>query len=187
MQKLLKSFDLILDVKEKEDRTTCFQKLIKQVNSKLRGVKHRPGTLATRNILKMFKTVKEDSSYLDLIRVSSTDLENELIQGGWCRERSNNEYNLMRDFEKIVELLASFYEEPKEPKYEIEVIVELPKPKKLRKVTVYDKITILERWVKIGYQMYRRQVDAWTGDEYIIVDGDVYEIKSDRYGREYLV
>jgi hypothetical protein len=180
MQQYLKSFDLIFDVEEKEERVSWFKKLFKSCSRK-----KRPTTIARENIIKMFKVVKTGESTRGF-RIQNPSLEYELLQAQRQCE-SIQAYNLMSDFERLVDLLTSFVEEPeRKPCYEVEVTIEVPRPKKLRKVTTYDKITILERWVKIGYKMYRRQFDCFTGEEYIIVDGDVYDIKCDRYGREYL-
>ena len=179
MKQYLKSFDLILDIEEQKERVCWFKKLFNRFTCK-----KRPSTIAMENIRKMFKEVNTEKRVRGF-RVHNECFEHDLLSE-LTRERSSKEYNLMRNFEELVELLSSFVEERRKPAYEIEVTIEVPRPKKLRKVTVYDKITILERWVKIGYKMYRRQFDAWTGDEYIIVNGDTYDIKCDHYGKEYL-
>ena len=180
MQKLFESFDIIFDVEEKEERKSCLRKLWESITCK-----HRPSTIAMKNIRAMYKSALTDEE-CDGYRINTRSFDYELLQAARRKKESKKQYNLMSDFERLVKLLTSYVEEPERPEYEIEVTIEVPKPKKLRKVTTYDKITILERWVKIGYQMYRRHFDAYSGDEYIVVDGDVYEIKCDRYGREYL-
>jgi hypothetical protein len=136
-----------------------------------------------------------DFSHRDTIYIDEDlDFKLPLFRSGsfYHKNKASNKYFLMRDFDKLVKLLSEYCDEDckckrvKDNKYEIEITVEVPKPKKLRKVTTYDKVTILERWVKIGYEMYRRQFDWKTGDEYIVVDGDVYLIKCGRDGIEYL-
>jgi hypothetical protein len=179
MQKIFESFDIIFGIEERKERKSCFQRLFQSITRK-----KRPSTTAMENIRKMYKGLLADDSTRGF-RVHNRLFDYELLHEK-CRRESKKEYNLMSDFERLVKLLTSFVEEPEEPCCEIEVTIEVPRPKKLRKVTTYDKITILERWVKIGFQMYRRQLDVFTGDEYIVVDGDVYNIKRDRYGREYL-
>jgi hypothetical protein len=188
MQQYFKSFAIVLDEGKKEEHVSCFKRLYRSVF----GSKKKPTTIAMENIKKMFKTIKTESTVGDRFFVKDNSFEFELLRRTKCRNKfcaNTTEYNLMRDFERLVELLTSFVEEPKckcKPAYEVEVTIELPRPKKLRKVTTYDKITILERWVKIGYEMYRRQFDVFSGDEYIVVDGDVYYIKCNRHGQEYL-
>jgi hypothetical protein len=184
MTQYFKSFDLILDVKRKEEQISLFKKLINSFSCK-----KRPATIAMENIRKMYKTLQSDKvSKGSAFRVINNQFDYELLHALDFRHfESNNKFNLMRDFEQLVKLLQSFCDEPRrEKEYDIEITIEVPKPKKLRKVTTYEKITILERWVKIGYKMYRRHFDSWTGDSYIVVDGDVYNIKCDRYGTEFL-
>jgi hypothetical protein len=183
-----KSFAIILDVEKEKKSQNYFKKLINAVSRKLDTAAHRPGTIASRNILKMYRSVQRDASFGDAIFVKDSSFDFELLKHR-TREAvlaNTKQYNLMRDFEELVELLTSVCRKQKKSDYEIEITIEVPKPKKCRKVTTYDKITILERWVKIGYEMYRRQFDAFSGDEYIVVDGDVYYIKSNRRGQEYL-
>jgi hypothetical protein len=178
-----KHFAIILDDEKKEKNASLLKRLINSVSEKL-GVKKRP---TQRSFIKM---MEQQLSYKDAITINE-HLELSYvprIKKAVKISSDTNKYFLMRDFDKLVELLSEFCEEPKkrEKQYEIEITIERPKTKKIRKVTTYDKITILERWVKIGYKMYRRQFDSFSGDEYIVVDGDVYDIKYDRYGREYL-
>ena len=190
-QQYFKHFSIVIDEEKPKKNVSCFQRLISAVNKKFKTVQHRPSTIATQNILKMFRTIKNDAQLGDVIFIKTDEFDFDFIKNSRELHRSivkENKYNLMNDFDRLVELLTSFVEERKErkPKYEYEITIEVPKRKKVRKVTTYDKITILERWVKIGYKMYRRQFDAYSGDEYIVVDGDVYEIKQDHYGKEYL-
>jgi len=184
MQQVFKSFDIIIDLEEKKERVSTFKKLINSVS----GLVKRPKKKSVKNMSDLFKVIEMKDLYTgQAIRIDNNDLNYRLIDfmnPEYCE--SNNKFNLMRDFEQLVKYISSLIEEPKEDKYEVEITIELPKPKKVKKVTTYEKITIMERWVKIGYQMYRRQFDNWTGEEFIIVDGDVYLIKNDRYGREYL-
>jgi hypothetical protein len=170
MTQTFKQFAIILDGEEKKTNKTVFQQLI----DSLRGKKEKKDPIKHK--------------LQDLLSSSEFAFEQEFRVGG---EANRNKYFLMRDFDELVDLLSSYCDdEPKrkhkDNKYEIEVTVELPKRKRIKNVTVYDKITILERWVKIGYHLYRRQFDPWSGTEYIVVDGDIYDVKSDRNGREYL-
>lgn len=186
-QYFLKSVDLMIDVEKKEEQVSLFKKLINSFASTFKTRKKRPTTIAMENIRKMYKTLKSEEVTIGCgFRISGSSFENELLLAQRKRQISNSQLNLMRDFEQLVKLLSSFVEEPKEEVYEFEVTIEVPKPKKLYKATTYEKITILERWVKIGYKMYRRHFNVWSGESYIVVDGDVYDIKTDRYGREYL-
>lgn len=182
MTQYLKHFAIILDDEKKEKNVSFLKKLINSVSEKL-GAKKRPTQRA------FIKILEQQLSYKDAITINS-DFEFGYvprIKKAIKISSDTNKYFLMKDFDQLVKLLSEFCEEPKRKhEYEIEVTIERPKPKRLKKVTVYDKITILERWVKIGYKMYRRQFDSFSGDEYIVVDGDVYDIKRDRYGREYL-
>lgn len=183
-EQYFKTIDIVLDTNKKDEQVSLFKKLISSFCTK----KKRPGTVAMENIRKMYKFVKSpENNFNKTIRINNLNFEYDIL--GLLDPRhlqSSNRLKLMRDFEQLVKLLSSFVEEPKEDTYEIEIVIETPKPKKLKKVTTYEKITILERWVKIGYKMYRRNFNVWTGESYIVVDGDVYDIKSDRYGREYL-
>jgi hypothetical protein len=201
MQQSFKSFAIVLDEEQPEKNTNCFQRLVNALGKKLTN--HRPGTVASQNILKMYRTVKKEATYGDAFIIRNNSFEFDLVKKAKARrlfwdslreegsffdvEPKAKKYNLMRDFETLVELLSSLCcEERSRPEVEIEVTVEVPRPKKLRKVTTYEKVTILERWVKIGYKLYRRHFDAFTGDEYIVVNGDVYYIKENRCGQEYL-
>jgi len=182
----LKQFAIIMDSGEKKVNRNFFQKLIDSVSDKLCGKKRPDVQKKLHNLL-----IECDFDCHDRILCDEDlNFRSPLFRCGSDEFiAETNKYLLMRDFDKLVKLLKEYLgDEPKRKskEYEIEVTIERPKAKKLRKVTTYDKITILERWVKIGYKMYRRQFDSWSGDEYIVVDGDVYEIKHDRYGREYL-
>ena len=168
IQYLKRNLSIVMDSEEPKKNKCFFTKLIDSLSDKLQGKKH-PVTKKLQELLE-----EEEFEYESIIHIGSG-------------ENSKQQF-LMRNFDELIDILKDICEEPKrkERKYEIEVTIERPKRKKLQKVEVYDKITILERWVKIGYKMYRRQFDRWSGDEYIVVDGDVYEIRHDRYGREYL-
>ena len=173
--KQLNYFTIVMDDKEKKTNRNFFGKLIDSVSDKLCPVKVNDTKLKSLRAL-LENEYRFKHGY-------TIDVE--------CDEIVNtNKYFLMRDFDKLVKLLNEYLgDKPKVKKskeYEIEITIERPKVKKLRKVTSYDKVTILERWVKIGYEMYRRQLDSFTGVEFIVVDDDVYLIKRDRYGREYL-
>jgi hypothetical protein len=181
------SFAIILDAEPKK-RANYFKRLVNALGKKLgKTVKHRPGTIAARNLLKMYRAVQESNVYENTLLVRNNSFEFDLLKETQRRFTSEvKQYQLMKHFEELVELLAGVCEEPRGREIEIEFEIEVPKPKKLRKVTTYEKITILERWVKIGFKMYRRHLDVWTGDEYIVVDGDIFYIKQNRYGQEYL-
>jgi hypothetical protein len=181
----LKRFAIIMDEKEEKTNKNVFSKLIDSISEKLSGkkrpvVKEKLQKLLIECNFKQGKRVCIDEDF-DFIRT-----------GDWRLSANTNKYFLMRDFDKLVELLSEYCDDEctckrrKDNKYEIEITVEVPKRKKVRKITTFDKITILERWVKIGYDMYRRQFNYRTGEEYIVVDGDVYDIKVDRHGKEYL-
>lgn len=178
--KYLRQFAIIMDEEKPKKNRNIFQKLIDSVSEKLSPKK----TEKLHKILIECDFDQKDTLYID----EDFNFKSKLFRCG-SEEfvADTNKYFLMRDFDKLVKLLSEFCEEPKRSKeYEIEITIERPKRKKLCKVETFDKITILERWVKIGYKMYRRQLDGWSGDEFIVVDGDVYLIKHDRYGREYL-
>lgn len=182
--KYLKQFAIILDdVKPKENKS-FFRKLIDSVSEKLIK-KNRPDV--RKKIDELLFNVSFD--YGDALSFGD-DLDLTYIPRAkrkYTLSADTDKYFLMRDFDELLELLEEAIEvKPKKSnKYEIEITIETPKRKKLQ-VDVYGKITILERWVKIGYEMYRRRFNGFTGDEYIIVDGDTYYIRRDRYGREYL-
>lgn len=183
MTQYFKTVDIVLDTPKKEEQVSLFKKLINSFCTR----KKRPTTTAMENLRKLYKTIKTEEVYPYSVVQINNVFEHEFFNVlNTSKTRSEKQLNLMRDFAELVELLSTFVEQPKEDTYEIEITIERPKPKKLKKVTTYEKITILERWVKIGYKMYRRQFNTWTGESYIVVDGDVYNIKSDRYGREYL-
>ena len=182
MTQYFKTIDIVLDTIQKEEQVSLFKKLFGGLCRK-----KRPSTVAMENIKKLYKTIRTEEIHpYSVVRLNNT-FEHEFFNVlNTSKTRSEKQLNLMRDFTELIELLSTFVEQPKEDVYEIEISFERPKPKKVKKVTTYEKITILERWVKIGYKMYRRQFNPWTGASYIVVDGDVYDAKSDRYGREYL-
>jgi hypothetical protein len=168
-QFLKKEFAIVMDGEDQKTNKNFFTRLIDGLTRKLKREKH-PVTTRLRELLE-----QDEFEYESIIQVGKAN---------------NNKYFLMRDFDKLFDLLKDVCEDcpkRKEREYEVEITIERPKRKKLKKVTVYDKVTILERWVKIGYKMYRRQFDCYSGDEYIVVDGDTYEIRRDRYGKEHLV
>jgi hypothetical protein len=171
-QQYFKHFAIVLDNEEKKVNKSLFQRLIASIKGKFQ--RRHPLEDRLQYLLE-----NEDFEYEGIIHVGD--------------QKSENKYFLMRDFENIVRLIQEFCDDEctcrgdrRHDGKDYEITIELPKRKKLRKVTVYDKVTILERWVKIGYDMYRKHSDPWTGEEYIIVDGDTYDIRRDRYGKEYL-
>jgi len=182
-QQFFKSFAIVVDEEKKTRQLNCFQKLVNAINSKFNRGKKTDSEKFLKQLLSMNLTLG------DAVQINDSQFDYSIIRKEQTRrldEANINKYFLMKDFEKVLELLRLYAEEPVENTVDIEITIEIPKPKKLKKVTTYEKITVLERWVKIGYKMYRRHFNPWTGDSYIVVDGDVYDIKSDRYGREYL-
>jgi hypothetical protein len=193
-QQYLKRFAIIMDNEDKSRNKSYFTRLIDSLSEKLSSKKRPTIESKIQVLLRNCEFSHRDTIYVDedLNFEQSLFRSDSLYFNNKKKANNNNKYFLMRDFDKLIKLLSEYCDEPcsckrhKDNEYEVEVTVEVPKRKKLRKVTTYDKITILERWVKIGYEMYRRQFDWKTGDEYIVVDGDVYEIRRDRYGKEYL-
>jgi len=187
MSKKVTRFAIILDEKETKVNKNIFTRLINSLSEKL-STKQRPTMESKlRGLLSQC-----DFSYGKRICI---DEDFDFVPTGkWRLSANTNKYLLMRDFDKLIEILTDYCDEPckckrhkKSNEYEVEITIETPKAKKLRKVTTRDKITILERWVKIGYDMYRRQFDWKTGEEFIVVDGDVFVIKYDcNTGKEYL-
>jgi hypothetical protein len=186
----LKRFAIIMDEKEETTNKNIFCKLIDSISDKLSGTKRPVVEDRVKKLLIECDFSRKNTIYVD----EDLNFKTSFFKSGsfYHGKKADNKYFLMRDFDKLVKLLSEYCDEDctckrhKGNKFDIEITIETPKPKKLRKVTTYDKITILERWVKIGYEMYRRQFDYKTGDEYIVVDGDVYIIKCDRNGKEYL-
>lgn len=183
---IITSFDIVFDVKEKQQRKSLINRLFGCI-----APKKRISTKVMDNLKKLSAAIERDErSSINVVRVLDSEFNFEALSTlglFLSKKRSEKEYNLMRDFEILNNILSSLvYDEPKRKNVEIEITIEIPKPKTLKKVTTYEQIHILERWVKIGYKMYRRHFNVWTGNSYIIVDGDVYDIKTNRYGVEYL-
>jgi hypothetical protein len=186
MSNKVKRFAIIMDEQDKSRNKSFFTRLIDSLSEKLRRGQRPTMESKLRDLLDQC-----DFSYGRRICI---DEDFDFVPTGkWRLSANTNKYFLMRDFDKLLDILTDYCDEPckckrhkKSNDYEVEITIETPKRKKLRKVTTYDKVTILERWVKIGYDMYRKQFDYKTGKEYIVVDGDVYIIKYDRYGNEYL-
>jgi hypothetical protein len=184
----LKRFAIIFDEERRQKNLSYFKRLINAVSEKL-GTKKSYVERFFYNIIQ-----DHELDYRDAVDVNIDDLIFDYIPRAQKRERLSadiKKYFLMRDFRDLVDLISSYCEEDnfhscrknRKGRYDIEVTIEVPRKKK---VTVYDKVTILERWVKVGYDMYRKQFDPWTGREYVVIDGDVYDIKRNRYGKEYL-
>jgi hypothetical protein len=94
---------------------------------------------------------------------------------------------LMKDYARIIQMFNDLLERQQDETTVIEVVVKSPpKPKRRLTIEVWEKITVLERFVKIGLRTFTRHFNIWTGEEYIVVDGDVFYIRNDRHGREYL-
>jgi len=51
--------------------------------------------------------------------------------------------------------------------------------------TCYDKVTVHNNWVKIGYNQYDIYRDEYY-NEYVNINGDTIPVKEDRYGKKYL-
>jgi hypothetical protein len=182
-EQFFKSFALVVDEEKPKRQLGCFQKMVNAINAKFNRGRKSNDEKFLRQMMNLNLTLG------DSIQIENSDFDYLLTRRHEAKrqEANINKYFLMKDFEEFLKLLTSYTEKPKPRTVEFEVTIEIPRPKKLKKVTTYEKITILERWVKIGYKMYRRHLDVYTGEEYIIVDGDTYEIKSDRNGTEYLV
>ena len=87
------------------------------------------------------------------------------------------------NFKRIIEYLEDV-KKPKErkPNMTIEIEISMPVAKKKRKVTVFSN------FVKAGLDRYRIRRDAFTGYEYVLIDGNRYEIARDFWtGKGYLV
>lgn len=98
-----------------------------------------------------------------------------------------NEFFLMKNYKTLYNLLRDLLEIQSDETGVIRLVVEEPvRPVVKFKYQVKEKVTIYERFVRIGWNTYKRQFDFFTGKEYINVDGNILYIKYDRYGREYL-
>jgi hypothetical protein len=182
-EQFFKSFTFVIDEEKPKKQLGCFQKMVNAINAKFNKGRKSNDEKFLKEMLSLKLTLG------DSVQINNSDFDYLLIRKEEAKRQKEvniNKYFLMRDFDELIKLLTSYVEEPKRKTIEVEVTIEVPKPKRLKKVTTYEKITIFERWVKIGYKMYRRHLDVYTGEEYILVDGDVYEIKCDRYGQEYL-
>ena len=97
-----------------------------------------------------------------------------------------NTFFFMKNYTQIYNLLRDLLELQQDETNVIRVVVERPKPVVAFKMQIKEKITIFDRFVKIGWNSYKRQFDLFSGREYIVVDGTTLWIRQDRLGREYL-
>ena len=75
-------------------------------------------------------------------------------------------------------------EKPKEEKKMIiDIVISLPKvaPKPKRKVRVFSN------FVKVGWQQYRINIDLFTGNEFVVIEGKRYEVVRDYFNQGVLV
>jgi len=118
----------------------------------------------------------------------------ELLTNGYVKSPfatlvpEENTFSLMKNYKQVYNLLRDLLELQNDETGVIRVVVEKPQPKTIIKfkTEIKEKITIYERFVKIGWNSYKRKFDYFTGRDYITVDGTVFWIKQDRLGREYL-
>jgi len=120
----------------------------------------------------------------------------ELLTNGYVKSPlanlipEENTFFFMKNYTQIYNLLRDFLELQQDETATIRFVVEepIPQPKTVVafKVQIKEKITIFDRFVKIGWHSYRRQLDLFNGREYIVVDGTRLWIRQDRLGREYL-
>lgn len=99
-----------------------------------------------------------------------------------------NTFFFMKNYTQIYNLLRDLLELQQDETSVIRIVVEEPKPRPVVafKMQIKEKITIFDRFVKIGWNSYKRQFDLFSGREYIVVDGTTLWIRQDRLGREYL-
>lgn len=99
-------------------------------------------------------------------------------------------FSLMKNKNIILQLINDLLDTQQNERSVIELVVAKPEPRPITVTTVQvkvrEKISIFDRFVKIGYKVYKRQYDFWSGNDYIEVDDNIYFIKTDKYGREYL-
>lgn len=117
----------------------------------------------------------------------------QLLTNGYVRSPQavnfpeENIFYLMKDYERIINLLNDLLELQNDERGVIRLVVEEPvKPVVHFKVQIKEKIKIFERFVKIGWNTYKRRFDFLTGLDYIVVDGTTLYVRYDKYGREYL-
>lgn len=105
-------------------------------------------------------------------------------------------YDLISDETRIASALDRYVEKngicpcwPKAVKknnYDVTITVTLeenPKPKKIATLEVVD---IYDAFVKVGWNIYYTTTDTWTGKQYVSIDGNVFEIKTNRFGQKFL-
>jgi len=86
----------------------------------------------------------------------------------------------------LTELLKKFnlVKEPKKEKKRnvvLDITITLPRKKAKRRVTVFSN------FVKVGWDQYSIKHDHYTGYEYVIIEGERYEVVRDVCGQGYLV
>jgi len=100
-----------------------------------------------------------------------------------------NTYSFMYNYADIIQLIETLTEPKYDERSVVELIVNKPEPKPLTRihVEVKEKVTIFNQFVKIGYKLYERQYDFLRNRDFIVVDGEIFYIKTNRYGQELLV
>lgn len=121
----------------------------------------------------------------------------QLLANGYVRSPlatlvpEENTFFFMKNYKQLYNLIRDLLEVQEDETGTIRIVVaEAPRPQPKTvvhfKMQIKEKITIFERFVKIGWNTYKRQFDFFTGREYIDIDGNRLYIKYDRSGREYL-
>lgn len=99
-----------------------------------------------------------------------------------------NTFYLMNDYKKLYNYIQDLLDLSNNDREVVRFVVEEPvRPKVRVKTTIRENIRIFERFVKIGWNCYKRRYDYTSGLDFIDVDGDIFFIKEDRRGNEYLV
>lgn len=118
----------------------------------------------------------------------------QLLTNGYVRSPlatlvpEENTFFFMKDYKKLYNFLLDLLELQENETGVIRLIIDEPvRPVVHFKHQIKEKITIYERFVKIGWNTYKRQFDFRTGKEYINLDGTKLFIAYDRNGNEYLV
>lgn len=117
----------------------------------------------------------------------------QLLANGYVRSPlatlvpEENTFFFMKNYKQIYNLLQELLDLENEERGVIRVVVQEPvRPVIHFKTQIKEKIVIFERFVKIGWNTYKRRFDFISGLDFINVDGTIFYVKLDRYGREYL-
>lgn len=120
----------------------------------------------------------------------------QLLTNGYVRSPlatlvpEENTFFFMKNYNQIFELLQNLLDLEDDEQGVIRVVVQEPvrrvKPVIRFRAEIKEKITIFERFVKIGWNTYKRKYSFLNNCDFIEVDGTVFYIKMDRYGNEYL-